>query len=143
MAKKKGPGRPKIELDRKQLVSLALANVSFAQALMILEATDQIISPRAFKNYLKREFGRTWEQMRSSRLEYVKYRLVNDAVKKALAGNDKLHIFCLKNICGWSDNKFEAAREIQERYRPPESMVLSEDEVKRLQDQQADRDEDS
>jgi hypothetical protein len=142
MAKKKGPGRPRIELDRKQIVSLALANVSFEQALMILEATDQIISPRSFNTYLKREFARTWEQMRSSRLEYVKYKLVNDAVKKALAGNDKLHIFCLKNICGWSDNKFETAREIQEKYRPPESMVLSEDECERI-NKQKDSNEDS
>lgn len=41
---------------------------------------------------------------REKRKDSLKIQLKNKAVTMALAGNVSMLIFCLKNLCGWSDN---------------------------------------
>jgi hypothetical protein len=41
---------------------------------------------------------------REKRKDSLKIQLKNKAVTMALNGNVSMLIFCLKNLCGWSDN---------------------------------------
>ena len=58
------------------------------------------------------------------RRDGLKTALKNKAVQMALSGNPSMLIFCLKNICGWSDNvqvvpdKEDAKNQIRLAYNP-------------------------
>jgi hypothetical protein len=54
---------------------------------------------------LKRKLGYdSIIEYKENRKDDIKIALKNKAVTMALAGNPAMLIFCLKNICGWSDN---------------------------------------
>jgi hypothetical protein len=50
----------------------------------------------------------------------------------------------LKNMCGWSDAGYERQRDPEsEKYRPPDSMVLDEEQIKKLTNKPPNSNEDS
>lgn len=63
-------------------------------------------------------------EYKEKRKEGIKIALKNKAVHMAMAGNTAMLIFCLKNLCGWSDNvqvvpdKDEAKNMIRLAYDP-------------------------
>jgi hypothetical protein len=55
--------------------------------------------------YIKRNYGLTFEEFRDKNRSYTKNILTQKAISLAIEKNNVAAlIFCLKNICGWSDN---------------------------------------
>jgi hypothetical protein len=49
--------------------------------------------------------SKTWSEYSEKRKDYIKYQLRQNAINMSLKDkNVPMSIFCLKNICGWSDN---------------------------------------
>ena len=72
----------------------------------ILETTDTTI-----KNHIKRRYNLTFTEYAERKLSRTKLKLVQKAIEQASSGNTTMLIFCLKNICKWSD-KQEAALDV-------------------------------
>jgi hypothetical protein len=56
------------------------------------------------KNHIKKRYGVTFTEYADKKLSRTKVKLVQKAIESAMSGNTTMHIFCLKNICKWSDN---------------------------------------
>ena len=59
--------------------------------------------PSTIQDHILRRFGSTFTQYAEKNLSKTKIKLMNKAIEMALAGNVVMLIFCLKNICGWTD----------------------------------------
>ena len=58
----------------------------------------------SIKNHIKKRYGLTFTQYADRKLSRTKVKLVQKAIEQATSGNTTMLIFCLKNICKWSDN---------------------------------------
>lgn len=62
-------------------------------------------SKTTIKEYLKKKYSMTYTEYADVKLSKTKHRLVEKALQMAMSGkNNVMMIFCLKNICKWSDN---------------------------------------
>ena len=65
----------------------------------------KVPSQSSLERMLKRHIDlNSMTEYKENRKDGIKIALKNKAVTMALAGNPAMLIFCLKNICGWSDN---------------------------------------
>lgn len=56
------------------------------------------------KSYIKKKHNLTYTEYADIKLTNTKLKLVQQAIKMALSGkNNVMMIFCLKNICKWTD----------------------------------------
>jgi len=63
------------------------------------------VHPNTIKNYIKAKHEMTYTEYADVKLSKTKHRLVEKALQMAMSGkNNVMMIFCLKNICKWSDN---------------------------------------
>lgn len=65
----------------------------------ILECHENTI-----KNHIKARFDMTFTEYAEKKLSRTKVKLVQKAIEMANSGHATMMIFCLKNICKWSDN---------------------------------------
>lgn len=65
----------------------------------ILEVSDTTI-----KNHIKKRYNMTFTEYAEKKLSRTKVKLVQKAIEMANSGHATMMIFCLKNICKWSDN---------------------------------------
>lgn len=54
---------------------------------------------------IKKDFGLTFKEYRERKMADTRIKLVEKAISKALAGDNTMLIFCLKNLCGWRDRQ--------------------------------------
>lgn len=100
MAKEYDPAKAPFSWDK--LDGLLAYKSSLVVCADILETTDTTI-----KNHIKKRYGMTFTQYAEKKLSRTKVKLTQKAIESAMAGNTTLMIFCLKNICKWSDNNNE------------------------------------
>lgn len=72
---------------------------STSECAAFFEMSEDTIERR-----IKSETGLTFEAFRDRHMVKVRYRLIRMAIKKA-EESDTMHIFCLKKLCGWDDNR--------------------------------------
>lgn len=100
--KNKG-GRPRtIEIDWKVLDTLMQFKVTKKFCAEYMNISEDTIDAR-----LKSEFQLTFDQYRQERNQKMQLRLQSTAIEMALGKNTAMMIFCLKNLCGWSDKPHE------------------------------------
>ena len=93
--------RPQKKFDRStwaQLETLCSLNASKKMCSDILGCSEDTIKRR-----IKSEYKCTFEEYREKHLNKTKVKLIQTAIKRAIDGNNTMLIFCLKNLCGWSD----------------------------------------
>jgi AraC-like DNA-binding protein len=61
------------------------------------------VSIDTIERRIKSETGLTFLQFREQKMVHTRISLVRNALKRAET-SDAMLIFCLKNLCGWSDN---------------------------------------
>ena len=59
----------------------------------------------SIKNHIKKRYGLTFTEYAEKKLSRTKVKLVQKAIEQATSGNTTMLIFCLKNLCRWSDKQ--------------------------------------
>ena len=105
-------GRPKKQFDWQTLESLiqVTANQDYIAERMLIK-DGKAVTPKSIATYRKRiqralkdKYQLTFVQYKAQRMEGIKTQLIHKALERAIQGNSNtMLIFCLKNICGWSD----------------------------------------
>ena len=54
--------------------------------------------------YIKRTYHCTFSEFREQNMVHTRFMLIRTAIKKAESGDNCMLIFCLKNICNWSND---------------------------------------
>ena len=62
------------------------------------------------QNHIRKRYNLSFSEYSDRKLSKTKVKLVQRAIESALSGNTTLMIFCLKNLCGWSDNNEDQAK---------------------------------
>jgi len=88
----------KRELDWATLDGILQFGATKGQCSAILKTSEDTID-RRIKQFKKM----TFEQYKETKMGLTKMKLQQRAIKMALDGNAVMLIFCLKNLCGWSD----------------------------------------
>jgi len=91
-------GRKKIEIDWTKLTPMLQLGASLEMCAGVFECSEDTI-----ENKIKEEFGVTFRELRNQKMATTKIKLLQKGLSKAFDGDNTLLIFCLKNLCGWSD----------------------------------------
>lgn len=91
-------GRKKIELDWTKLDSYLQLKATKKTCSILMEVSEDTI-----ERNIKKLHKCTFTDYADRKMEPVRLKLVQKAIQKALAGDNTMLIFCLKNLCGWAD----------------------------------------
>lgn len=102
-AKKKNPsqrGQSPLLIDKKLFEALLPYGPTLSEMCNHFDVHENTI-----KNFCKREYNTTYTELMELKMGSVRIRLRQKAITMALNNGDRtMLIFCLKNLCGWSDN---------------------------------------
>jgi hypothetical protein len=101
--------KPKSFVDDAKLKMLMKMKPSLADTAAFLDVSEDTIY-----RYIKENYNQTFMEFRSAHMVKTRYDLVRTAVEKALAGDNVMLIFCLKNICHWADRVLETTEDNEE-----------------------------
>lgn len=57
------------------------------------------------ERYLRKKYNKTFAEFRNENMVHTRFSLIRKAIQKAENGDNVMLIFCLKNLCGWSDKQ--------------------------------------
>jgi len=63
------------------------------------------ISEDTLEKNLKEKYEMTYSEYADFKLDRTRFKIQEKAIKKALEGDKTMLIFCLKNLCMWSDRQ--------------------------------------
>ena len=107
-SKKKKVGRKKISFDEVKHTDWDKLDVILQFKPDIAGAADILgVSEVTLERRIKETTNCTFMEYRDKKMAPVKIRLVKKAIDKAMAGDNTMLIFCLKNFCGWSDRPLD------------------------------------
>lgn len=92
-------GRPNADIDMDQLAALCRMKPTQEDCAAFFKC-----HPDTIGNRIKEETGLTFSEFREQSLVHTRFDLIRKAIKKA-DKSDVMHIFALKNLCGWSDKQ--------------------------------------
>lgn len=74
--------------------------------------------PDTLQNHIKKTFNMTFKEYRDRKMDKIRLQLQQKAINKALEGrgDNVMLIFCLKNLCGWSDKPEVPGDDEEEAY---------------------------
>lgn len=91
-------GRPRKEIDEIQLKALCRLKPRIEDVAAFFGCSHDTIERRV------RELGYdTFASFREQNMVHTRFSLVRKAISKAESGDNVMLIFCLKNLCEWSD----------------------------------------
>jgi hypothetical protein len=92
-------GRKKIDLNWDKLDSYLQLKATKRMVSILLEVSEDTI-----ERHIKQKHDCSFTEYQEKCLAPVKLKLIQKALSKAFDGDNTMLIFCLKNICDWSDN---------------------------------------
>lgn len=119
--------RPKIQIDSKQLDALLGIRAPRAYVAERFGCSEDTI-----ERYIQREHGVGFAAYREKRLDGTRLTLTQKMISLALGGNVTALIFCMKNLCGWSD-KQEVSAKVETK--SPHMLIFEAIEKARLNDE--------
>lgn len=90
-------GRPAIPIDIEQLAAFCRLKPSKADCAAFFKCHEASID-----RIIQKKTGLTFAAFRQQNLVHTRFDLIRKAIRKA-EQSDTMHIFCLKNLCDWSD----------------------------------------
>jgi hypothetical protein len=90
--------RPKKPFDWSKLDAVLQYNATLADCAEIMGVHQDTVERK-----IKKEKGCCFTDYRQQKLGKVRIMLVQKAIEMARSGSPAMLIFCLKNLCGWSD----------------------------------------
>lgn len=91
---------PKTKIDWDKLNAM----LQFGPTLRLC-AEELGTTEKTLQRHIKREHNMTFEDYKDSKMDKTRLRLQEKAIMMASNGNATMMIFCLKNLCKWSDNQ--------------------------------------
>jgi len=79
-----------------------------AMAAAVMDCSEDTIERR-----IQQEHSVGFKEYRDRKMVLTKIKLKQKAIKLALESNVTMLIFCLKNLCGWSDKTENVNQEVQ------------------------------
>ena len=70
---------------------------------------------------IKEKYGCNFEEIRDIKSANIRYPLIQKAIQMAMGGNATMMIFCLKNMCGWTDSP----KDLQEIKEDVQKLTIS------------------
>lgn len=101
-------GRPKKNIDLVQLKALMRLKPSREDTAAFFEC-----HPDTIDKLIRKEFDLTFSEFREQNMVHTRFSLIRKAIQKAEGGDNVMLIFCLKNLCGWTD-KHESTNKIEQ-----------------------------
>lgn len=95
--KNKG-GRPRKEIPEDRLKALMRMNPTIKDTAAFFECSVETIEDR-----IKEYTGLSFPEFREQNMVHSRLNLIRKAMDMADKGNVPMLIFCLKNLCGWTD----------------------------------------
>lgn len=92
-------GRPEIEIDLERLGAFCRLKPTLEDCAAFFKCSPDTIAKR-----IKDEMGLTFTEFRDQNVVHTRYDLVRKAIRKC-DHSDTMHIFVLKNLCGWRDKQ--------------------------------------
>lgn len=93
--------RPRKEILEKDLRAILRMKPTKADCAAFFECSEDTIENRCM------EFaGLKFSELRDQCMVHTRFSIIRTAIQKAEKGDNVMLIFCLKNLCGWTD-KFE------------------------------------
>lgn len=101
---KKKMGRPRIDFTEEQW---GLLDAILQYKATLEDCAGHLgCSEDTVENRVKERYGITFSEYRDKKMSSVRLSLQQKAIQQALSGgNNTMLIFCLKNMCGWSDKQ--------------------------------------
>ena len=123
VAKKSGPKL--LDFDWKLLDSILQYHANKRDAAELLGVSEDTIDRR-----IKAEHGKSFLQYRETKLGRVRIQLIQTAIEQAKTGkNPAVLIFCLKNLCKWSDKQeIEVGEKTRKEFKLAYNLEESDDE---------------
>lgn len=99
MKKNKG-GRPRIEIPLDKLEALMRMSPTLKDTAAFFKCHPELI-----ENRIKEYTGLSFPEFREQNMVHSRLNLIRKALQMAESGNTAMVIFCLKNLCGWTDKQ--------------------------------------
>lgn len=96
-------GRKKTELNYDVIDTALFYSATIKQLQFLLSRKGEEIKPLTIQRCIQRDKNQTFSEYRDYQVEGLRFKLIQKAISKALDGDNVMLIFCLKNLCGWSD----------------------------------------
>jgi hypothetical protein len=120
-------GRPPKEIDMNKLESL----MRFRPDKGDIAAFFQV-SPDTIERRIKEWCGLTFTELRDEQMTHTKLGLTQEALLRAKK-SDTILIFCLKNLCGWSNGpEIAIQNNVQAIATNNEAKIQIEERIKQL-----------
>jgi hypothetical protein len=94
----KKSGRPEIEIDLEQLKVFCRLKPSLEDCAAFYKCSSDTIERR-----IREATGLPFAVFRDQSMVHTRFELVRKAIQKANNGDNDMHKFCLKNLCGWGE----------------------------------------
>jgi hypothetical protein len=98
-------GRPLIDIPLDILDTACQFDANMNQVLELLERKGIKTTDDTVNNFCKRNFGITFSEYKDKKFDHTKLMLKQKAMTMANEGNPTMLIFCLKNVCKWTDRQ--------------------------------------
>jgi len=82
----------------KQLAALCRMKPTAMDCAAFFDCSQDTI-----EKYLRKHHDSTFAEFREKNMVHTRFSLIRKAIHKAENGDNVMLIFCLKNLCGWSD----------------------------------------
>lgn len=94
--------RPAKDINEAQLKALMRLNPTLADTAAFFECSE-----RTIERFIRDEFDLSFVEFRDQNMVHTRLELIRSALKKS-ERSDTMHIFCLKNLCGWKNEPGQA-----------------------------------
>ena len=91
-------GRPKFPWDWEKYDNICKHGLFKRDVAELMGCSEDLIDIKM------KELGTVFSAYRDQKMAHTRFSLIQKAIRMALAGNNNtMMIFCLKNLCRWSD----------------------------------------
>lgn len=73
------------------------------------------VSTKKIERVIRENYNLTFVEFRHENMVHTRLDLIREAIRQAKSGNTAMLIFCLKNVCGWSD-KLDVSNEAVQQF---------------------------
>jgi len=105
-------GRQPVELNYDVIDTALFFGATMNQLIYLIEKKDKKYDRKTIERSIKKLKKMTFTVYRNHHQDGLKFKLVQKAVSLALGGNVVMLIFCLKNLCGWTDKVIDQNVEV-------------------------------